>query len=275
MKISIDIIFIIVIIIIILYSCYDNKNNIENFDNVNDADISAIRNLNSLATKLTSNGGVINPGNLQSISLSRADGGDWLRINDAPNNVGRTALFGNLSINSNQAGHSGLSVGTWDDAGDNNIKAAGNITAGGKVVANNEIVGTLGGGYGQFRATSGAYGTFLRQDGNDFYILMTNANDPNGVWTDDRKGGANSIRPFRINNSNGKVYIGERDILAELDDLKNKIEDVRKNPMQCISGAAYNNRYGDIRNWSGNDQHRALTHYFSAGINEGRSASKC
>ena len=75
-------------------------------------------------------------GDISSKSISRTDeGADWLRINDATNNVGRTALYGNLSINGTQKGLGGLVVGTWGDSniGEGNIKATGNITAGGNV----------------------------------------------------------------------------------------------------------------------------------------------
>jgi hypothetical protein len=53
--------------------------------------------------------------------------------------------------------------------------------------------------WGQFRAKAGTYGTIFRQDGADFYLLNTNNNDPNGAW--------NGLRPFRINNASGDVYM--------------------------------------------------------------------
>jgi hypothetical protein len=53
-----------------------------------------------------------------------------------------------------------------------------------------------------FRITAGNRSFFLRYDGNDFYVMKTNAGDPDGTWDNDR--------PFRIGND-GAVYIeGER-----------------------------------------------------------------
>jgi hypothetical protein len=66
-------------------------------------------------------------GNLTGPNLNRV-GGDWLRINDMADSVGRTALYGNLSINdTKKGGGGGLSVGSWTDAGQGNINATGNI----------------------------------------------------------------------------------------------------------------------------------------------------
>jgi hypothetical protein len=149
MKISVEIILIIIIGIIILFnSCYET----EHFYNVTGttiagADIDAIRNLNSYAkTLMKPDGTLTNPGNLNvagdisSKNISRTDGGDWLRINDATNNAGRTALYGNLSINSTQKGFGGLNVGTWgSDAGEGNIKATGNITMGSVLGSNDTL----------------------------------------------------------------------------------------------------------------------------------------
>jgi filamentous hemagglutinin family protein len=58
----------------------------------------------------------------------RRSGGDWLRINN--DGVGRTALYGNLSINDTVGDNGGLAVGTWNDkVGTGNILATGNVTA--------------------------------------------------------------------------------------------------------------------------------------------------
>ncbi|MDD5775214.1 MAG: hypothetical protein PHS64_04665, partial [Candidatus Omnitrophica bacterium] len=48
-----------------------------------------------------------------------------------------------------------------------------------------------------FRAIGGDYGTILRQDGANFYLLTTNSGDPSGSWTDQR--------PFVINDATGNV----------------------------------------------------------------------
>ena len=57
---------------------------------------------------------------------------------------------------------------------------------------------------GQIRLYYGAntskYGTIIRNDGDNTYILLTNGGSATGTW--------NSLRPFSINNSNGYVTIG-------------------------------------------------------------------
>ncbi len=50
-----------------------------------------------------------------------------------------------------------------------------------------------------FRSIYGNYGVFDRNDGSDFYMLLTNAGDQYGSW--------NALRPFRINLPSGDVYI--------------------------------------------------------------------
>lgn len=47
------------------------------------------------------------------------------------------------------------------------------------------------------RMTSGAYSVFFRQDGSNFYMMVTNPNDQGGTW--------NGLRPFRFNLANGAV----------------------------------------------------------------------
>jgi hypothetical protein len=137
MKFSIEIILIIIICIIILFNACSETEYFADVagTTIAGADIDAIRNLNNYAkTLMQPDGTLTNPGNLNVVgnisskNISRTDGGDWLRINDATNNAGRTALYGNLSINSTQKGFGGLSVGTWgSDAGEGNIAITGEI----------------------------------------------------------------------------------------------------------------------------------------------------
>ncbi|MBI1755456.1 hypothetical protein HYR65_04245 [Candidatus Azambacteria bacterium] len=69
-----------------------------------------------------------------------------------------------------------------------------------KLGVNGEVTAALG-TYGQFRAVNGSYGAFIRNDGSDTYIpLLTAANDQYGIW--------NSLRPMRVNNASGDVYLG-------------------------------------------------------------------
>lgn len=70
----------------------------------------------------------------------------------------------------------------------------------GAISATAEITAGLG-GYGQFRAVSGNYGSFIRNDGSDTYLLLTASGDPQGTW--------NSLRPFRINNAGGDVFLDD------------------------------------------------------------------
>ena len=54
---------------------------------------------------------------------------DWLRINNN-DNIGRTAMYGNVSINGTKKGMGGLSVGAWtSNVGEGNIAATGKIIA--------------------------------------------------------------------------------------------------------------------------------------------------
>jgi hypothetical protein len=69
----------------------------------------------------------------------------------------------------------------------------------GIIRGNNEIIST-GAGSGQFRAISGNYGFFIRNDGTDSYLMHTASGDPYGSYT--------ANRPFRINNASALVTIG-------------------------------------------------------------------
>ena len=52
-----------------------------------------------------------------------------------------------------------------------------------------------------FRLRGTSYSTLLRKDNTDFYILLTNAGDPDGTW--------NGLRPLQINLATGNTYIGK------------------------------------------------------------------
>ena len=51
-----------------------------------------------------------------------------------------------------------------------------------------------------FRLRNSSYSSFFRNDNADFYILLTNAGNPDGGW--------NTLRPFSINLPSGNVYLG-------------------------------------------------------------------
>ena len=93
---------------------------------------------------------------------------------------------------------SGLQIGK-DGRG---ISVSGAITTNGKlestgVVSSGEVIGTLGSGYGQARYVGGQYGVIQRNDGSNFYTLITSDGDPYGGWS--------TKRPFVINLATGFV----------------------------------------------------------------------
>ena len=53
-----------------------------------------------------------------------------------------------------------------------------------------------------FRIIANGYGVFQRFDGNTFYFMVTNQNDPYGSW--------NNIRPFYFNAASGNVNMGHQ-----------------------------------------------------------------
>lgn len=78
------------------------------------------------------------------------------------------------------------------------------VNKSGDTVAGELAFSNAGSSGGQIRIYNGTgttkYGTIFRNDGDQTYILLTNAGDQNGTWND--------LRPFRISNSNGAVNIG-------------------------------------------------------------------
>ncbi|MGB9609099.1 MAG: hypothetical protein ACPL3E_01850, partial [Minisyncoccia bacterium] len=90
-------------------------------------------------------------------------------------------------------------VGIGTTAPGQKLDVSGNIRASG------ETIGTLGSGYGQFRAIAGNYGAFIRNDGTDTYIpLLTASLDQYGSW--------NTLRPLRVNNASGDVYLASSQV---------------------------------------------------------------
>lgn len=85
----------------------------------------------------------------------------------------------------------------WGQSFDGSSDITGSLHNVGSIYASGEIRSTAG---NAFRATSGNYGVFLRNDGTNFYIMQTASGDSNGNW--------NSYRPFQLNFATGKVTIG-------------------------------------------------------------------
>lgn len=66
-----------------------------------------------------------------------------------------------------------------------------------------------------FRLNYGSYGVFHRNDGADYYILLTNKGDVNGNW--------NSYRPFSINLASGIAHLNGYATNANLADVANRL----------------------------------------------------
>jgi hypothetical protein len=96
-----------------------------------------------------------------------------------------TSATNNAGLLTNASGDVSIFTGTSAPA--NRLT----ITAGGETVS--PALGT----YGQFRAISGGYGWFIRNDAANTYFLLTANNDQYGSW--------NSLRPFYMNNVSGAV----------------------------------------------------------------------
>lgn len=125
--------------------------------------------------------------------------------NDGANPVISTKV-GSLFIG--YAGHSGMALnfytsntfaGTWSPSGQLGIGTSSPntaLTVAGMISASTEVVAGLG-SIGQFRAVAGNYGTILRNDGANFYLLETASGSPYGGW--------DATRPFTINLGTGNV----------------------------------------------------------------------
>jgi len=77
----------------------------------------------------------------------------------------------------------------------------------GEMRVKGETIGILSGSFGQFRAISGSYGIIHRNDGNNYNILLTSSGN--------QYGGFNTLRPFRINNATGDVFLGNNALFVD------------------------------------------------------------
>lgn len=77
------------------------------------------------------------------------------------------------------------------------IPLSGSTGVTGTLRSNSEIQTTS---QNAFRAVSGNYGFFIRNDGSNTYFLLTNSGDQYGNW--------NSLRPLSVNNATGVVTFG-------------------------------------------------------------------
>lgn len=70
-------------------------------------------------------------------------------------------------------------------------------TNGNTIMPSRECIVNQINGHGQFRAISGNYGFFIRNDGSNTYFLLTASGDQYGQW--------NTLRPLRIEHATGLV----------------------------------------------------------------------
>lgn len=70
----------------------------------------------------------------------------------------------------------------------------------GIIEAKSELVSSVFVAYSQFRMIAGNYGSMIRNDGNDTYLLLTASGDQYGKY--------NALRPFSFNNTTGNVTMG-------------------------------------------------------------------
>ncbi|APC45217.1 long tail fiber proximal subunit [Shigella phage SH7] len=84
------------------------------------------------------------------------------------------------------------------------LNVTGVSTFNSSVTANGEFISKSA---NAFRAISGDYGFFIRNDGGSTYFMLTASGD--------QTGGFNGLRPLAINNASGQVTIGESLIIAK------------------------------------------------------------
>ena len=82
--------------------------------------------------------------------------------------------------------------------------------SGGNIRTSGELISTNA---NQARFISGNYGVIHRNDGSNYYILLTASGDQYGSW--------NTLRPFRIANDTGHVYLGNIHLAGYLYDYNN------------------------------------------------------
>lgn len=104
-----------------------------------------------------------------------------------------------ITTNNTYLARDGGNVGVGTVSPGQKLDVTGNIQASG------EVIGTLASGSGQFRAISGNYGAFIRNDGADTYIpLLTASGSQYGSW--------NTLRPLRVNDATGDVYLANSQV---------------------------------------------------------------
>ena len=94
----------------------------------------------------------------------------------------------------------------WGQSFNGEGNVSGNMTGVGSISASGEYITSSANG---FRIAYGEYGTIFREDESEFWILLTDSGNSTGTF--------NSLRPFHINLSTGKTYIGGSGLTATVD----------------------------------------------------------
>ena len=155
--------------------------------------------VNTDAQTLSLSGNTLSISNGNNVDLSNLTGDDWKLIgnsgtNPATNFLGTTDAQ-DLVLRTNNAEQVRVSaagnVGIGSATPAQKLEVVGNVRASGEFISTNA---------NQARFIQGDYGLIHRNDGANYYMLLTDAGDQYGSW--------NSLRPFRINDPTGDIFLG-------------------------------------------------------------------
>ncbi|MHB2027182.1 MAG: beta strand repeat-containing protein, partial [Elusimicrobiota bacterium] len=108
--------------------------------------------------------------------------------------LGLTSNTTNFTVRADGQGYFAGNVGIGTTSPGETLDINGTARASG------EIISTMTSGYGQFRMINGNYGSFLRNDGSNTYLLLTASGNQYGSW--------NSLRPFWVEDATGNLNLG-------------------------------------------------------------------